>query len=96
MTIAHVSLPTGSTHYKAMREFYVAVLAPLGYSVFMESEGNYLGMGPKNGSPDFWLHGGATDFEEFDGDVEKREGKTHIAFDAKSRKAVDEWYKVAV
>jgi hypothetical protein len=96
MPIAHVSLPTGPKHYKAMRDFYIPILAPLGYSVFMEKEGEVIGFGPKNGGPDFWLHCGGSDFKPFDGDVKKREGKTHVAFEAASQKAVQEWHKIAM
>ncbi len=96
MTISHVSLPTGQKHFKEMRDFYAAVLAPLGYQPFMEEEGKFLGMAPKYGAPDFWLHSGDTEFDKFDGNVEKRAGKTHIAFQANSAKAVYDWYKIAV
>jgi hypothetical protein len=96
MPISHVSLPTGPSHYKAMRDFYVSILAPLGYTVFMEKEDEVLGMGPKNAAPDFWLHCGGSELEEFDGDLENRGGKTHVAFQASSAKAVDAWYKLAV
>jgi hypothetical protein len=96
MTISHVGLPTGQKHFKEMRDFYIAVLAPLGYRVFMEVEGQLVGMAPKYGAPDFWLHSGGTEFDKFDGDVEKRGGKTHLAFQANSIKAVYDWSKVAV
>jgi hypothetical protein len=96
MTISHVSLATGQKHFKEMRDFYISILAPLGYSVFMEEQGQYLGMGPKNAAPDFWLHCGGTEFDKFDGNVEKRAGKTHVAFQAGSITAVRDWYKNAV
>lgn len=96
MPISHVSLPTGQEQYKAMRDFYVAILAPLGYIIFMEKEGEVLGMGPKNANPDFWLHCGHTDFKPFDGNLDKRAGKTHVAFQATSQKAVDDWFKTAM
>ena len=96
MTISHVSLATGQKHFKEMRDFYVSILAPLGYSVFMEEAGKYIGMGPKNAAPDFWLHCGGTEFDKFDGNVEKRDGKTHVAFQAGSVKAVHRWYNNAV
>ena len=96
MPLQHVSLPTGPTNFVAMREFYINILKPLGYGIYFEKESEWLGMAPKNGGPDFWLHCGGDDFAKFDGNLEKRGGKTHIAFDASSRKAVDEWYKTAV
>lgn len=79
-----------------MRDFYVSILAPLGYNVFIEEEGAYLGMAPKNGAPDFWLHCGGTEFDKFDGNVEKRDGKAHVAFQVSSTKDVHNWYKNAV
>ena len=96
MPISHISLPTGQKHFKEMRDFYLAVLAPLGYRVFMEEQGQFVGMGPKYGAPDFWLHYGGSEFDKFDGNVEKRDGKTHIAFEVNSTKAVYDWYKIAV
>ena len=96
MPVSHVGLTTGSKHYKEMRDFYVTILAPLGYQVFMEEAGTYLGLAPKHGAPDFWLHGSPGESEKFQGDVEKRSGGAHVAFDAKSRQAVDAWYKVAM
>ena len=80
---------------KAMQDFYVQVLTPLGYSIYFEGEGVF-GMGPKNGNPDFWIHCGGSEFDAFDGNVEKRGGKTHLAFSVSSRKAVDNWYKAAM
>jgi hypothetical protein len=95
MPVAHISLPTGKIHDKVMREFYTELLASLGYKIYLESEG-YFGMAPKNGGPDFWLHHGKTEFDAFDGNVEKLEGKTHVAFTASSKSAVDNWYKTAM
>jgi hypothetical protein len=95
MPVSHISLPTGKAHDKAMREFYKELLAPLGYKVYLEGEG-FFGMAPKNGGPDFWLHCGGTEFEAFDGNEEKRGGKTHVAFSASSQKAVVDWYKAAM
>jgi catechol 2,3-dioxygenase-like lactoylglutathione lyase family enzyme len=96
MPVLHVSLPTGRKNYQAMRDFYVTVLAPLGYGIYFENAPTFLGMGPKNGNPDFWLHCGDEEFEAFGGDLEKRGGKTHVAFVANSRKAVNEWHALAV
>jgi hypothetical protein len=94
--LSHVSLATGTNNYKSMRTLYTKILAPVGYKVFMEEDGVFLGMSPKRGPPDFWLHSGTTEVSTFEGDVEKREGKTHVAFYASSRKQVDEWYKIAM
>jgi len=62
----------------------------------MEKDNQVLGLGPKNAAPDLWLHCGNTKLQKFDGNLEKRGGKTHVAFQAGSRKAVDEWYKAAI
>jgi hypothetical protein len=79
-----------------MRDFYVSILAPLGYTIFMEKEYQVIGLGLKNGAPDFWLHCGGSDFRAFGGNLEKRGGKTHVAFQASSQRAVDEWYQIAM
>lgn len=96
MPLNHISLATGPANFAAMREFYLDILGPLGYGIYLEKEGEFLGMAPKRGGPDFWLHCGGEDFPKFDGNVEKRGGRMHVAFDASSRKAVDEWYKHAM
>jgi len=96
MPLSHVSLATGQSNFKAMRDFYVAILTPLGYRVFLEHENQVVGFGPKNAAPDFWLHCGGTEFTKFDGNVEKRGGKTHVAFLASSRGQIDTWYKAAM
>jgi catechol 2,3-dioxygenase-like lactoylglutathione lyase family enzyme len=72
------------------RRFYEAALAPLGYKVLMEVPTEHtggvvvLGMGvpPK---PDFWLHQGTP-----------QQPRVHVAFSAKSRQAVDEFYRAAM
>ena len=96
MGLSHISLPTGQKSYKAMRDFYAEVLAPIGYKTFMEEEGKFYSMAPKHGAPDFWLHCSGTEFDRFDGDIENRRGATHLAFDASSMKQVDEWHKLAL
>jgi catechol 2,3-dioxygenase-like lactoylglutathione lyase family enzyme len=95
MPIAHVSLPTGTKHFDTMKAFYTKALKPLGYEVFMEHAGVVGFRLPRSG-PDFWLHAGSTEFEAFDGKLESRGGKTHIAFAGKSEAQIREWHKVAV
>lgn len=77
--------------YKASRDFYLRALAPLGYALVMEfpralspSEPRSCGLGV-NGKPDFWLH-------------ESNTGTTamHLAFAAKTRDLVDEFYRAAL
>jgi catechol 2,3-dioxygenase-like lactoylglutathione lyase family enzyme len=96
MPVSHVSLPVGQKNFQKMRDFYVQILAPLGYEIFMEKPGQTVGFGPKRGAPDFWLHCGGDEFQPFDGDVEKRGGKTHIAFDVGTVAKVHEWYEAAL
>jgi catechol 2,3-dioxygenase-like lactoylglutathione lyase family enzyme len=71
------------------RAFYEKALAPLGYAVLMEIPTEFtggrvvfgMGVAPK---PDFWVaEGEATQ-------------KTHVAFRAESRAAVDAFYKAAL
>jgi len=80
MTIAHASLPV--SNYPKAKEFYTKVLKPLGYKNNME-------YGESAGFND----GKNTDFF-----VSKNEKAVpgHIAFEAKSAKEVDEFYKVAL
>ena len=96
MPIGHVSLPTGS-HFKEMRSFYLALLQPLGYTVYKESVGDeWCGLGKPTCGPDFWLHGGGQDVVPFDGNLEKRAGRAHIAFAVSSPKEVERWYQNAM
>jgi hypothetical protein len=39
-----------------MRAFYLAALAPLGYTIFKKETNSFLGL-QCNHNPDFWLHG---------------------------------------
>lgn len=55
MPVHHVSLPTTPSTHAAMRAFYLATLQPLGYGVFKEKAGVFLGL-HTNMNPDFWLH----------------------------------------
>jgi hypothetical protein len=96
MPVSHVSLPTGQKHFAAMRAFYLTILTPLGYLVFMEKENQVIGFGPKTSGPDFWLHCGGTEFEPFDGDVSNRKGHAHVAFEVSSVAKVKEWYGIAM
>lgn len=95
MPISHVSLPTGPKNYKVVKEFYTATLAPLNYSVFMEHEG-VIGFKQPRGGPELWLHAGKEDLPLFGGDLEKRGGRTHIAFEASSVEQIRVWHETAV
>jgi len=83
MPLAHISLPVSSLTESSA--FYTALLAPLGYSIFMSLE-QTVGFTIKYAGPDFWLHKCP---EEKDG---KGVSKTHVAFAASSRKKVDAFY----
>src|SRR5260370_15007019 len=64
------------------KRFYIAALAPLGFSVQYEGDG-VLGFGPK-GAPALWLAQGEAN------------GPVHIAFAAKDRAAVHAFYDGAL
>ncbi len=107
MPIGHVSLPTTPATFKPMREFYLATLAPLGYTLFMEKDDTFLGL-QANYDPDFWLHcGGKSDPsglpELVDPTLNAEEnrkrlpkGKAHVAFNVGSRALVEKWFQNAV
>jgi len=72
------------------RAFYAAALAPLGFVAVMditkEQTGGYegTGFGPP-GHPQFWI-----------GNGEVPGGRTHVAFTAANRAAVDAFYQAAI
>ncbi|KAF5657116.1 glyoxalase bleomycin resistance dioxygenase [Fusarium circinatum] len=82
MPFSHVALSVGE-HYVEMRDFYKAVLAPLGYEFKFEGT-------------DFWLGGGGPALKKYDGNLENRTAPVHVAFDGENQKHVDEWYDVAI
>lgn len=86
--IDHLGFPV--TDYARSRTFYVQALAPLGFGPVMdvtkEQTGGYegTGFGPPD-RPNFWI-----------GNGDARGGPVHVAFEAKSRAAVDAFYKAAI
>lgn len=83
--IDHIGIEVSD--YEKAKQFYKAALAPLGYILVMEVEG-FAGFGPKqeNGPiATFWLHQG-----------ELPSHSAHIAFTAKNRKMVREFYEAAL
>lgn len=68
------------------RDFYVKVLAPLGYGIEMEFdvEGYKVAGFGKNGKPSFWISEGQPG------------PGLHLAFEAPSRAAVDAFYSAAM
>lgn len=99
MSISHISLPVGS-HYVAMRDFYAAILKPLGYEILLgNGEGqSFCGLGTKATGPNFWLGLGANSkaLPKYDGKMENRIAPIHIAFNATSQAQVDEWHATAL
>jgi len=69
--------------FEQAKQFYSAVLAPLGYAVQAEFPGA-AGFGTGDAMADFWI-----------GTREER-GATHIAFNAKDRSTVDAFYEAAI
>ncbi|MEP9355177.1 VOC family protein [Xanthobacter sp. KR7-65] len=69
------------------RDFYLAVLAPLGYGIVMEAHPpgghSYIGFGAMK--PEFWI-----------GDAAARTGHLHVAFAAKDRASVDAFHAAAL
>jgi len=81
----HVGLDVAS--YAVSKAFYTEALAPLGYAVVEEIQGN-CGFRPA-GKPQFWIH-------EAGGAGQQRTGPVHIAFGANDRSAVDKFYGAAI
>jgi len=96
MAISHVSIPTGPSNYEHVKTWYLKILKPLGYSVFVEKDKEMCGLAPQGGGPDFWIHSGKDEIPKFEGKLEGRKGKAHIAFVATSKSQVDYWYVHAV
>jgi catechol 2,3-dioxygenase-like lactoylglutathione lyase family enzyme len=68
---------------KKAKDFYAAVLKPLSYEIFMEWE-KWVGFAV-DGKPDFWLRAG-----------KKTSPIIHIAFRAKNREIVDQFYAAGI
>jgi catechol 2,3-dioxygenase-like lactoylglutathione lyase family enzyme len=79
--IDHIGLEVAD--YAKSKAFYIAALAPLGYSVLMEHDGG-CGMG-RDPKPDFWINVGVP-----------TKPALHIAFTSPDRKTVDAFYKAAM
>jgi hypothetical protein len=88
MPIAHVGVNVQDA--KASTAFYLAALAPFGYSIFKDIDHTVVGMAPKYGAPDFWIH------QCPEHKTAGAMAKTHVAFCASSRKVVDEFHKAAL
>jgi catechol 2,3-dioxygenase-like lactoylglutathione lyase family enzyme len=80
------------TNYARSKAFYEKALAPLGVRAVMEY-GLACGFG-RDGKPDFWVGQGATRFQT-DARLEQIT-PVHVAFVARSRSEVDEFYAAAI
>jgi catechol 2,3-dioxygenase-like lactoylglutathione lyase family enzyme len=86
--IDHLGFPVAD--YRRSRAFYLAALAPLGFEPVMdvtrEQTGGYegTGFGPP-GRPRFWIGSG-----------DAGGGSMHVAFEARTRAAVDAFYNAAL
>lgn len=84
----HVGIPVSD--YQLSKGFYMRVLKPLGYGLVLEVASpetggtSHAGFGPK-GKPAFWIGTGTP-----------LKGRVHFAFTAKTRNAVDAFYKAAL
>jgi catechol 2,3-dioxygenase-like lactoylglutathione lyase family enzyme len=77
------------TDYELSRDYYVKVLAPLGYGISLELE-NACGFGTQEGGGDdpggdFWIGAG-----------EPQTPRSHIAFRATSEEQVKEFHRAAI
>jgi catechol 2,3-dioxygenase-like lactoylglutathione lyase family enzyme len=77
----HIGL--GISDFAAGKRFFLAALAPLGGAAMMEFP-DAVGIG-RDGKPTFWLAAG-----------DKPAAPMHIAFAARSRREVDEFYRAAL
>ncbi len=79
--IAHTSLPV--SNYKKSKAFYTKTLATLGYTKKMEF-GEAAGFNDGKNT-DLWIHG-----------IKEGVTKSHVAFEAKNKKEVKDFYKAAL
>jgi hypothetical protein len=96
MTINHIYLLTTPTLFPTLRTFYTTVLAPLKYRPYYTSDG-FAGFG--SDYPYFWLKAAPylpVPNSQTPNPKEIVVLPTHIAFDAPTRKAVDEFYALAI
>lgn len=81
MILDHIGITVSNT--ETSKAFFTAALAPLGITLIMETHG-WVGFG-RNGKPDFWFGAG--------GEVQR---PMHLAFAARSRDEVREFYSAAL
>jgi catechol 2,3-dioxygenase-like lactoylglutathione lyase family enzyme len=89
MPIDHTSVAVSD--YEAAKAFFAEALKPLEYKLVMEVPGPGCGFGAPCDlmqgqlKPDFWLSA-----------ANGKANPVHIAFEASSRKQVDDWYQAAM
>jgi catechol 2,3-dioxygenase-like lactoylglutathione lyase family enzyme len=88
MTIDHVSLLVPPSKFESIVAWYVATLAPLGYSKQHEYNGQAVGLGPAKDQAKFWI--GAKGKEDSNG------AGVHIAFRANDNETVDKFHEEGI
>ena len=86
MVLNHVQFVVSSL--SEAKKFYLAALAPLEYKVFYEVDGVVVGLAAHD-IPDLWLRA-------VKGPDDSPTKGVHIAFTAKSREIVDQFYDAAL
>lgn len=80
--IDHMTLPV--SNFEKSKHFMEKALAPLGYRLLFEMDGNAAGFSTDE-NPDFWILGG-----------EVPTPPTHVAFTSPNRATVNTFYEVAI
>ncbi|OQE34838.1 hypothetical protein PENCOP_c015G05148 [Penicillium coprophilum] len=86
MTVNHVFFWASAANFNSLRSFYRTILQPIGYSEMICVNNDAL-IGYGSDYPYFWLKKLSADKETL---------PTHIALDAPSREAVDQFYQLAL
>jgi len=91
----HISLRVAD--YERSKQFYIAALAPLGFTFAMESASSGAGF-RRDGIPGFWVRQGEP---QHSGDAAAEPGSCggpaiHVAFSSKDRAAVDAFHRAAL
>jgi 4-hydroxyphenylpyruvate dioxygenase-like putative hemolysin len=79
----HVGISVPADRLQEIVDWYLAALAPLGYTKLKDFSGHAVGLGPKKNTVPFWI-------------AAKAEGQiaaTHIAFRCDNRATVDQFHQ---
>ncbi|KAI4649470.1 hypothetical protein J4E93_003790 [Alternaria ventricosa] len=82
----HIGLTVPASRFEEVTAWYLAALAPLGYSKQMDFGGQGVGLGPDRLNTVFWIFG--------KGDAEA--AATHFAFRCTDRDAVEKFHQEGV